>query len=116
MALIHAVSRGIHHRLDDSKCLQRSWVAESLSEVTLDLVLRRQVDLLEQLGADADAARSAYPLERFAVVHVFMEMVVGVACTTAVSIEDSQDASGLRSGHAIVEVLVYWFDKGVPFP
>lgn len=49
--------------------LQWGRIREGLSQLTGDLILRREIDLLEELGRDGDAARGLDLPER--IVHVF---------------------------------------------
>lgn len=45
--------------------LQRCWVTERLSQVAFNLILGRQVKLLEELRRDGDAASGPDPVECF---------------------------------------------------
>jgi hypothetical protein len=58
-------------------CINSQWcgVSESLAKVTGDLVLRREIDLLEQLWRDGDAARSLDLPERGIGVHAVVEVI-----------------------------------------
>jgi hypothetical protein len=58
---------------------QRSRVAECGSDVVGDLILGREVDLLEELGSDRKATRRPHPLQcRVCVVMVVMKIVSAV--------------------------------------
>jgi len=66
--------------------LQWCRIAKSLSQITFDLVLRRQIDLLEQLWRDRDASRSLNALQRLHWLHIAMQMsAIGVSCIMIVS-------------------------------
>jgi hypothetical protein len=62
----------------DSRHLHRRRVTKRLSQIALDGVLRREVDLLEELGGDADAAGGADAAQGLAVIHVWVVEVAAV--------------------------------------
>ncbi len=66
--------------------LHWSRVTDSLAELTRDLVLRGEVDLLEQLGRDGQAARGLDLPQRIICIMVAIEMV---AYRTSVSMRTS---------------------------
>jgi len=59
-------------------------VAKGLAEVALDIVLRRQVELLKELGRDGNATGRAHSVESIAGMHVFVEVRVITAAVVAV--------------------------------
>jgi hypothetical protein len=62
-------------KIADAQCLQWRWIANSLSQVALDLVQGREVDLLEELGRDGDAACGLDLAERSVCVYIGVEVV-----------------------------------------
>jgi hypothetical protein len=56
--------------------LQWSRVTKGLSQFTSDLVLRRQIDFLEQLGRDRNATSCTDPLESRLAVNIASNVVV----------------------------------------
>lgn len=64
------------------KALQWCWVTKCLSQITFDGILRRQVELLEQLGRDGYAASCPNSLQRRIVVHVHVVHMICVAVLT----------------------------------
>jgi len=60
--------------------LHWGWVAKGLAEVTFDDILRREIDLLEQLGGDGDATGCSDLPQGRLVVHVcVVQMVIAIA-------------------------------------
>ena len=55
--------------------LQWRWVTNGLSELTRDFVLRREIDLLEQLGRDGQAARGPDLPQRIICIMAAVEVV-----------------------------------------
>ena len=60
----HDIAGEGRQRHDEPQQRQRRRVPKRLAQVPLDGVLRRQVDLLEQLGRDGDGAAALDPLQR----------------------------------------------------
>jgi len=85
---------------------QRSGIAKGLPELARDFVLRREVDLLKQLGGDGQAAGCADPLQRFVGVHVVVQVVTWKSISTSfASIHRSERTAAVGVGVA-VEVAV----------
>jgi hypothetical protein len=64
--------------------IHRCRITKGLSQVTLDSILRRKVDLLEKLGRDGDTACGTNSLQRrfviqASIIHVICVCAVGVA-------------------------------------
>ena len=74
--------------------LHWGWVTNSLSELTSYLILRRKIDLLEQLGRDGQAARC-------------LDLPQGIICVVAaikvVAYSQSQSASSTHKQSSEVE-------------
>lgn len=69
----------------ERRSLQWCWVTNSLAELSSDLVLGRKVDLLEELGRDGQAARSADLPQRIVCIVIAVQMI-SRACTSIVSV------------------------------
>ena len=77
-------------------------VTDSLSELTSDLVLRREVDLLEQLWGDGQAARGADLPQRIIGIVVVVEMVVCIKLSAGILAWDTTQERTVR------EILLEW--------
>ncbi len=82
---------------------QRSGIAKGLPELARDFVLRREVDLLKQLGGDGQAAGCADPLQRFVGVHVVVQVVTWKSISTSfASIHRSERTAAVGVEVAVV--------------
>jgi len=76
-------------RINVLKNIQWSWVTKSLSQISFDSILGREVNLFEELGRDRDATSCAYPSQRCVTIHALIIQVIWISSIGTVVVSNS---------------------------